>query len=433
MSERGDSDCAFSRKEHNGAKPVVSRIMEILKLSYPKRVVPLNYDEINDAFDKLDKCNDVYTDDDDGETATMGLSSNPSSFSTVQSAEEYFETREYSFVPSKFKMLSLLGSGTFGKVFLGEYAHEEANIGARQYAVKCLSKSRVNDAEMTQILEEKAILKMMENPFVLRLHGTYQTDDALCFVTEVVDCGDLFSVIHGGERLPHEACRFYAACIAMGLDYIHSKKVTFRDLKPENIMIDSRGYPKIIDLGLAKQVPYIAPDAEDGIHRLYTRCFTLCGTPEYVAPETILRNGYNHLADVWAFGVLLYEIIARRTPFFDGDKKDGDYVTNLFTNIIIASKNGISLSKRIDRITDGTSNASDLITRLLSGDPKKRLTEAATASILKAPYFSGVDTDALYKQTVEAPFLQDQFEGQPLETARADVPFVGDQELFVDF
>ena len=413
-------------------QPVVSRIMEILKLSYPTRVVPLNGDEINDAFDKLDKCNDVYTDD-DGDTVTVGLSSNPSSFSTVQSAEEYFETHEYSFVPSKFKMVSLLGSGNFGKVYLGEYAHEGANRETRQYAIKCLSKSRVNDAEMTQILEEKAILKMMENPFVLRLYGTYQTDDALCFVTEVIDCGDLFSVIHGGERLPHEACRFYAACIVMGLDYIHSKKITFRDLKPENIMINSRGYPKIIDFGLAKQVPYIAPDVDDGIPRLYSRCFTLCGTPEYVAPEIILRNGYNHLADVWAFGVLLYEIIARRTPFFDGDNKDGDYITNLFTNIIIASKNGIILSKRIDRITDGTSNASDLITRLLSGDPKKRLTEAATASILKAPYFSGVDADALYEQTIEAPFLHDQFEGRPLETASADEPFIGDQELFVDF
>jgi serine/threonine protein kinase len=399
----------------------ISNIIKLLNLTTPNKVLPTD----NDFYDiekKINDCKTEFTDNDD--CSTVALSSNPSSFSSDESAEEYFSNKTYSFTPNKFIMLSVLGNGSFGTVVFAKYEN-------RLYAVKKLPKHRISKEEIEQIMLEKKILMQLDTPFALQFYGTCQTKNELYFVTEALEHGDLFQAIYDGERLSHEECVFYGSCIIMGLDFMHKKNIVYRDLKPENIMLCENGYPKIIDFGLAKQLPYMKL-LEDGSLRQYRKCHTLCGTPEYVAPEIILNKAYDTAADIWAFGVFLYEMICRRTPFLD-DKKNGDYITNMFTNIVLCAKNGIEISKKIDNKTNGTPNARNLITQLLSGDETNRIgPNNTTVDLLNHPYFlsTGLNTDDLNNQTMEAPSIPSPYIGRDIDTLKDVEEYTGEQDMF---
>ena len=95
---------------------------------------------------------------------------------------------------------------------------------------------------------------------------------------------------------PNDVALFYVTELVLALEYLHSKSIAYRDLKPENLLIASDGHIKITDFGFAKKIQ--------------DRTFTLCGTPEYLAPEIIMSCGYNHGVDWWALGVLLFEMLA---------------------------------------------------------------------------------------------------------------------------
>jgi serine/threonine protein kinase len=421
--------------EDNGVKvkfianKMATYIVNLLNLLQPNRIVPVDK-EIDVITDKL---NDEVVFTDEYECSTVGLTSNATSFNSIDEIDMY----SYPFDPNKLKMMSILGSGSFGTVFLAEYDHgynKETNIQIiKRYAVKKLAKKGVNKQQIKQIIDEKNILEQMSNTFVLKLYGTFQTTNELCFITEVIDCGDLFSAIYTGEKLAHKTCVFYSACILLALDYIHTKNVVFRDLKPENIMIDSQGYPRIIDFGLAKKLPY-TKISEDGTVCKYTKCHSLCGTPEYVAPELILGNSYDYSVDIWALGVIIYEMITRRTPFVD-DVNNKD-VTNIFTNIVIASRQGILITEKIDKKAGSTDYARNLITQLLSGDEKKRIpSKNNTIDLIKHPYFSSesINADDLYNRKVEAPQLQEVFIGRDIETAKEVEEYNGDEDIFSEF
>jgi protein kinase A len=394
-------------------------LIKLLKVLHPTKILPIEAD-FCDIEEKINNTDDEFTDTDDCSTVALSL---PNSFSSVDTLDTLDDSNvRRPFIPSKFNMISVLGSGSFGTVFLSEYE-------SQHYALKRLPKNEINEYEMEQIMEEKKALEKMAHPFVLKFYGTCQTNDELYFITEVINCGDLFMAIHDGERLSHEECVFYAAGILLGLTYIHSKNIIFRDLKPENVMIGSNGYPKIIDFGLAKQLPYVKM-SDEGVLRNYSKCYTLCGTPEYIAPELILKRGCDTTYDIWAFGVLLYEMICRITPFVD-DKSSKD-VMKLFSNIVLAAKSGIDVSKKVDKKTDGTINARDLITQLLSGDKDSRL---GKSELIQHPYFlsTGLSMTSLYEQTIPAPITHDEFIGSPVENARPVTHFDANQAMFADF
>ena len=156
--------------------------------------------------------------------------------------------------------------------------------------------------------------------------------------------GELFSYLRSAGRFNNNATLFYAAEIVSALDYLHSLDVVYRDLKPENLLIDRDGHLKIIDFGFAKRVT--------------DRTWTLCGTPEYLAPEIIQSKGHNKAVDWWALGILIYEMLAGYPPFFD-DNPFGIYEK------ILSGK--IEWPRHIDQI------AKDLIKKLLVQDRTKRL------------------------------------------------------------
>mmetsp|Transcript_20666 Transcript_20666/g.35120 ORF Transcript_20666/g.35120 Transcript_20666/m.35120 type:complete len:688 (-) Transcript_20666:138-2201(-) len=286
--------------------------------------------------------------------------------------KEEAKSKEITFDSSRFKQKYILGSGSFGVVTLAEYRADK-NSEPMIVALKSLSKIAVIETgQLRHVMDERKILSSMDSPFILKLFGTYQTPHQLVMVTEALNCCDLWSVIYetppfcDGNGIPFDLAVFYTTCLVWGLSHIHERGVVFRDLKPENIMLDSKGYLRIIDFGFSKKVPYTKADAHGEV-KVYAKTYTLCGTPEYLSPELIFNLGHNHASDLWALGVIIYEMLMAVTPFAP---KRPDNVTELFTNIAMVKKNGLVLSSRIDQET-GSPQARLLISAILKADPSE--------------------------------------------------------------
>ncbi|TPP59085.1 Protein kinase B [Fasciola gigantica] len=138
-----------------------------------------------------------------------------------------------------------------------------------------------------------------------QLRYSFTTPDRLCFVMEYVNGGELYFHLSRERFFPEERTRFYAAEITLALGYLHSQNVVYRDLKLENLLLDKDGHIKIADFGLCKEEMY---------YGAFTKTF--CGTPEYLAPEVLLDNDYGRAVDWWGLGVVMYEMMCGRLPFY---------------------------------------------------------------------------------------------------------------------
>ncbi|CAJ0856425.1 9037_t:CDS:10 [Entrophospora sp. SA101] len=293
---------------------------------------------------------------------------------TTQTSQHPYTARP-SFGLIDFGLLETLGTGTFGRVFLTKFKHRENSF----YAMKVLKKVEVVRLKQVEhINSEKLILSQVHHPFIVNLFCTFQDEKNLYMLLEYVIGGELFSHLRRAGRFTNDMTRFYAAEIVLAIEFLHSKDIIYRDLKPENLLLDSRGHVKITDFGFAKKV-------ED-------RTWTLCGTPEYLAPEIIQSKGHGKPVDWWALGILIFEMLAGYPPFFD-DNPFGIYEK------ILAGK--IQFPNHFD------ANAKDLIKRLLTADRTKRLGNLRGGSddVKKHKWFRGVDWQGLYDRRVAAPII----------------------------
>ena len=198
------------------------------------------------------------------------------------------------------ELLAVLGVGSFGTVRLVRHKGPD-----ELYALKQLSKATVvMTRQQKNIRAERKVLHDSDHPFILQLAATFSDEDSLYMLTELVQGGELFRRMHGDgteeNPLPLPDAQFYAACLTSVLAYIHERHIAYRDIKPENLLLDSSGYLKVVDWGFAKQV--------DG------RTYTVCGTPEYLAPEAIKGTGHGTAVDCWALGVIIYEVSCVPAP-----------------------------------------------------------------------------------------------------------------------
>ena len=274
----------------------------------------------------------------------------------------------------------ILGVGTFGKVWL--VSHKRTGT---PYALKQLSKREIiGHHQVEGVIREKNIMASLDHPFVVNLVATFQDDRFLYMLIELVQGGELFSVIHTETRdgIPNGNSRFYAACILESLAHLHHRSICYRDLKPENILIDQRGYCVLVDLGFAKIV--------------VDKTYTLCGTPEYLAPEIILSKGHDKGVDYWAFGVLIYEMLVGRSPFYS-------YGTDQ-----------VSLFKRIVQVKYSFPHggmvhdmAQDLIQRLIVRRQANRLgcLSRGDMDVRDHMWFSIIDVDKLLKKQIPPPWI----------------------------
>ncbi|XP_053677999.1 titin-like [Anopheles nili] len=295
-----------------------------------------------------------------------------------------------------FHFLTVLGKGSFGKVFLAELKNSDY-----YYAIKCLKKDVVledDDVDCT-LIERKVLALGTKHPFLCHLFCTFQTDSHLFFVMEYLNGGDLMFHIQQSGRFPEARARFYAAEIVSGLKFLHRKGIVYRDLKLDNVLLDYDGHVRIADFGMCKLEIYLDKLAD-----------SFCGTPDYMAPEIIKGQKYNQAVDWWSFGVLVYEMLVGQSPFSGCDEDE------LFWSIC----NEIPwfphyLSKEALR----------LLQSLLEKDASIRLgvlnTMDEESDIKYHPFFNSIIWDKLERRAVDPPFKPQV--RHPLDTQYFDKQF----------
>uniref|UniRef100_A0AAQ5ZIN6 non-specific serine/threonine protein kinase n=1 Tax=Amphiprion ocellaris TaxID=80972 RepID=A0AAQ5ZIN6_AMPOC len=290
---------------------------------------------------------------------------------------------------SDFETIKLISNGAYGAVYL--VRHKETR---QRFAMKKINRQNlVLRNQIQQAFVERDILTFAENPFVVSMFCSFETRRHLCMVMEYVEGGDCANLLKNMGPLPVEMTRMYFAETVLALEYLHNYGIVHRDLKPDNLLITSMGHIKLTDFGLSKiGLMNMTTNLYEGHMEKDTREFIdkqVCGTPEYIAPEVILRQGYGKPVDWWAMGIILYEFLVGCVPFF------GDTPEELFGQVvsdeIIWPEGGDALP----------ADAQDLITRLLRQSPLDRLGTGGASEVKQHPFFLGLDWNGLLRQKAE--------------------------------
>jgi len=271
---------------------------------------------------------------------------------------------------------------TFGRI-LGEGSYSTVLHGTdrqtlREYAIKKLDKKHIIKEKKIKYvnIEKDALNRLIEHPGIIRLFYTFQDSSSLYYVQEFASGGELLGVLKKIGSFDEECTRFFGAQILAAIEHMHSRGVIHRDLKPENVLLDDQMHIKIADFGTAKILPTPGDAAKPydpaGGDQESTRARSFVGTAEYVSPELLTERDASKASDLWAFGCIIYQLLAGRPPF----KAANEYLT--FQKIV-----GLNYE-----FPPGFPPAArDLVERLLVLEPQRRL---SIEHIKNHEFFDGV-------------------------------------------
>ena len=226
---------------------------------------------------------------------------------------EPFDPASRKLALSDFQRVRTLGTGTFARVCLVRPSHGTDEDRNKVYALKILRKTEVIKLkQIDHVRHERQILADVSgHPFITNFIGSFSDHDFLYILLDYIPGGELFTYLRKFRRFDEDMARFYAAEIVLILEYLHEQQggIAYRDMKPENLLLDEEGHIKLVDFGFAKRLGNNEND-----HPVET--YTLCGTPEYLAPEVIHNNGHTTAVDWWALGILIYEFLTGYPPFW---------------------------------------------------------------------------------------------------------------------
>nr|XP_014344177.1 PREDICTED: protein kinase C zeta type [Latimeria chalumnae] len=284
-----------------------------------------------------------------------------------------------------FDLIRVIGRGSYAKVLLVRLKKND-----QIYAMKVVKKELVHDDEdIDWVQTEKHVFEQASsNPFLVGLHSCFQTESRLFLVIEYVNGGDLMFHMQRQRKLPEEHARFYAAEICIALNFLHERGIIYRDLKLDNVLLDSEGHIKLTDYGMCKE----------GLRPGDTTS-TFCGTPNYIAPEILRGEEYGFSVDWWALGVLMFEMMAGRSPFDiitdNPDMNTEDYLFQVILEKPIRIPRSLSVK------------AASVLKGFLNKDPKERLgcqLQTGFSEIKSHTFFRSIDWDLLEKKQASPPF-----------------------------
>jgi serine/threonine protein kinase len=245
-------------------------------------------------------------------------------------------------------------------------------------AMKILKKDMVvKRKQYEHTMSERRILENIQHPFIVSLRFAFQTEHKLYMVFDFFNGGELYHYLSEGEPFSEDRARFYAYEIALALAYLHKRGIVYRDLKPENLILDSAGHIKITDFGLSKE----------GVEGESIK--SICGTPEYLAPEILKKKPYGAGVDWWSLGTLLFEMIAGLPPFYDKNRQ------MMYRKILEAP---LSPPAKM------SAEAADLCAKLLERDPRLRLGYNGGDEVLAHPFFAKYDREKMLRLEIPPPW-----------------------------
>lgn len=273
-----------------------------------------------------------------------------------------------------YELKKTLGNGSFGRVILVK--HKETH---KFYALKVLIKRNVvKSKQVEHTINEKKITSCVSCPFIASFMSSFKDNSNLYIVLEYVPGGEMFKHLVKQNKFTENQSRFYCGQVILAIEYLHSLDIIHRDLKPENTLIGHDGYVKISDFGFAKYVK--------------TRTYTLCGTPEYLAPEIIQSKPYGKAVDWWAIGILTYEMSVGKPPF------QSDQPMKIYEKI---------LSGKYKVPGHLSEDVKDFMRCLIQADVTKRYGNLKNGvdDVKTHKWFANMDWMALYNKKLNAPMI----------------------------
>ncbi|GAM18589.1 hypothetical protein SAMD00019534_017640 [Acytostelium subglobosum LB1] len=258
-----------------------------------------------------------------------------------------------------YHVMELIGEGSYGRVYKCRKKYTSLI-----YAIKCISKSGKQEKDIKSLRQEIDILKKLSHPNIIQLVDSFETSNEFCVITEYAQ-GDLYRIIKEDKILPEPFIQKVAAQILLALHYLHSNRIIHRDIKPQNILIGCDGAMKLCDFGFAKFIG--GPSANTPMST------TIKGTPLYLAPEVVQETPYDNRADLWSFGIILYELYAGHPPWSS---------TNLYSLVQLIVNSSLKLPATLHPQSDFAS----LLQGLLAKDPEERLN---WPDLLRHPFIAG--------------------------------------------
>ncbi|KAI9795053.1 MAG: hypothetical protein M1816_000075 [Peltula sp. TS41687] len=309
---------------------------------------------------------------------------------------DFVENRHNKLKIEDFELLKVVGKGSFGKV-MQVRKHDTKRI----YALKTIRKAHIiSRSEVAHTLAERSVLAQINNPFIVPLKFSFQSPEKLYLVLAFVNGGELFHHLQKEQRFDVNRSRFYTAELLCALECLHGFNVIYRDLKPENILLDYSGHIALCDFGLCKL------DMKDE-----DRTNTFCGTPEYLAPELLLGQGYTKAVDWWTLGVLLYEMLTGLPPFYNENTNEM-YRRILSEPLHFPGQDIIPVQ------------AKDLLAKLLDRNPQRRLGANGASEIKAHVFFNSIDWRKLLHRHYTPSFKPNVVDA--LDTANFDREFTSE-------
>jgi serine/threonine protein kinase len=301
-----------------------------------------------------------------------------------------------------------IGKGGFGQVWQVRHKRTKQDLALKEMLkTRIIAKNSVNS-----VINERKLLAVLKHPFIVNMQCAFQDRENLYLVMDLMTGGDLRYHFNVNKRFSEVETKFFAACVILGLEYLHLNRVIHRDIKPENLVLDGKGYVRITDLGIARV--FRTANSDD-----------TSGTPGYMAPEVICHQNHSYAADYFALGVIVYEFMLGSRPYLGKTRKE-------IRDAIVARQ--VSLKKA--NIPEGWSmDAADFINKLLQRKQTNRLGYNGSHEVKNHAWMRDVNWQKLFEKSLPAPFkpqvneenfdwrsAREEFREEVVDTSQLDEP-----------